>query len=73
MTSHGRGQVWVDGKALSATAVRFEAAVDEPNTVDIALVAERVTISGPADVTMRARTKWAPSYFEFNERRGVPK
>lgn len=71
MTSHGRGRVLLDGEPLSVRSIRFESHVDGVNTVDLEVMPEQVTISGPAVVTTRERTKWAPTYFEFNSNRGA--
>ena len=64
LTSHGRGQVWLDGELIPVSAVQFEAGVDRANEATLTLAPQRVTITAPAKIRHRA-----PSYFEFNAQR----
>lgn len=65
MTGHGRGKVILDGVEVQAQAVGFRAAIQEVNVAEITLSVERAHIKGPAHLV-----RGAPSYFEFNARRG---
>lgn len=66
LTEHGRGKVLIDGYPVQAFSIGVNAAVDGPNVVTLALLAERVRFGGVAKVRTLVE---APSYFEFNARR----
>jgi hypothetical protein len=70
MTSHGRGNVWLDGELIQVSAVQFEAAVDRANEATLTLLPHRVTITAPAKIRHPAPPGLpAQSYFEFNAHR----
>ena len=58
MTGHGRGEVWIDGLKVQATAVEFAAAVGDLNVVKVSLIPERVVVAGMADVAVRKSGSW---------------
>lgn len=52
MTTHGRGEVFVDGHKVSGVkSFRVTAGVDEANTIDLCIHPETIEIEGEFDVS----------------------
>lgn len=51
MTGAGRGNVFLDDKEIEGVfSIKFEAKVDDANTVHLQLYTSEVVITGPAEV-----------------------
>lgn len=52
MTSHGRGEVFIDGaKVAPVRSVKMSVAVDEANELTIVMIPEKIEIEGEFDVS----------------------